>query len=201
VRKRHLLALVMLLLSSCESGKTEKFNKYRLAAAIRELIHDGKINRSELFERFGKPTSSESLNGGRRMLEYKCESGYVGVYVSDETTTDFVVFDVKEHVYFSEIATCGCLPQWCFWPLVVILILFLIIHAHATKQSPPPTNQSRPTNQSPTTRQSPASNRSPYVNHCYCCKAPVNDGAMPRCSRCRWVICAACGACGCGYSG
>ena len=39
------------------------------------------------------------------------------------------------------------------------------------------------------------------VNHCYSCRARVDNSYDLECSACNWIVCSNCAACGCGYSG
>jgi hypothetical protein len=39
------------------------------------------------------------------------------------------------------------------------------------------------------------------VTHCYACKTGLDSRQHTNCASCGWIICPACGACGCGYVG
>lgn len=47
---------------------------------------------------------------------------------------------------------------------------------------------------------SPGPNRF-RVTHCYNCKRGLDSRQHAKCSRCGWITCPGCGACGCGYAG
>jgi hypothetical protein len=38
------------------------------------------------------------------------------------------------------------------------------------------------------------------VTHCYNCKTHLDSRQHGKCSRCPWIVCPQCGACGCGYA-